>query len=248
MSFCLWNIVIPLQFAFPNPPVADAMTLLNTVKLALAATALAASASHAGVVASFEGLATAPALNGATGLEYANGADGLSYMGATWHGDFYVVGDAYAVGTNGPMFCVPHSGHYCVTNHSGMSGVTITTDQVLTGAWFGRNEYYGYGGGADQVTIVALNGLTELGSVVFDLPENLPGLPEVLSFVDTSQFLAYAGITGYRIDRRELGQQSGNWVADDFQFEDARLLPEPGSLLLVLAGLGLLGARRRQRT
>ena len=29
---------------------------------------------------------------------------------------------------------------------------------------------------------------------------------------------ALSGITGYRIDRRELGTQSGHWVADDFQF------------------------------
>jgi hypothetical protein len=223
------------------------MTLLKTLKLALAASAFVAAAGHAGVVAGFDDLASLPAVDSATGLEYANGSFGLSYMGATWDSDFYVVGDAYSVGAGGPTFGVPHSGHYFVSNHSGKTGVTIATDQVLTGAWFGRNQYYGFGeGGADKVTIVALSGATELGAVDFELPESHAGLAEPLSFVDTSVFLSYAGITGYRIDRRELGQQSGNWVADDFQFEQARQVPVPGTLTLMLAGLGLLGFARRR--
>ena len=70
-----------------------------------------------------------------------------------------------------PLFGIAHSGHYFVSNATGAGGMTITTDKILTGAWFGRNQYYGFGeGGADQVTIVALNGANELGSVVFDLP------------------------------------------------------------------------------
>ncbi|UUZ56330.1 hypothetical protein LP419_14615 [Massilia sp. H-1] len=52
---------------------------------------------------------------------------------------------------------------------------------------------------------MALNGALELASVEFDLPESHPGQPEPLTFVDTSAFGALSGITGYRIDRRELG-------------------------------------------
>ncbi len=158
-----------------------------------------------------------------------------------------MVGDQYAVGTGGPLFGIAHSGHYFVTNHDG-NAVTIVTGQVLTGAWFGRNQYYGYGeGGADQVTIVALHDASELASVVFDLPESHPGQPEPLSFVDTGAFAALAGITGYRIDRRELGTQAGNWVADDFQFEAARTVPEPGSWALLMVSLGALLAAARRR-
>ncbi len=210
---------------------------------------LAAAPAMAGVVATFDDLPSPPALDSASGLQWTNGAAGLLYQGVTWDDRFSVVGDQYRVGGIGsPLFGIPHSGQYFVSNQGGSTGMMISTDKVLTGAWFGRNQYYGFGeGGADQVTIVALNGATELESVVFDLPESHPGLPEPLSFVDTSIFATLGKITGYRIDRRELGQQTGNWVADDFTFADATQLPAPGGAVLMLGGLAALLAARRRR-
>lgn len=189
----------------------------------------------------FDDLGAPPPVDSATGLFFANGASS-SYGGVTWDSRFTVVGDAYRVdtATPGPLFGLPHSGHYFVTNQgdgAGNDGLTLSTTMVLTGAWFGRNEYYGFGAGADQVTIHALSGATVLASVVFDLPELLAGLPEVMSFVDTSSFTTLAGITGYRIDRRELGTLAGNWVADDFTFVAARDLPEPATVWLLLSAL-----------
>ncbi|MEJ7805851.1 MAG: PEP-CTERM sorting domain-containing protein [Telluria sp.] len=227
------------------------MTWLTTLKLACCASVFAATASHAGVIATFDDLDAPPARDSGTGLQYTNATNSLSYQGVQWDARFAVFGDQYRVGGSGaPLFGIAHSGNYFVTNQGGTSGMTITTGLVLTGAWFGRNQYYGFGeGGADQVTIVALRGATELASVVFDLPENNPGLAEPLSFIDTGSFAALTGITGYRIDRRDLGAQNGNWVADDFQFEAVRAVPEPGSLSLLLAGVGvaLFARRRRQR-
>lgn len=221
-------------------------------KLVSVAVMFWAGASAQAALATFDDLGAPPPVDSATGLFFANGASS-TYGGVTWDSRFTVVGDAYRVdsGTPGPLFGLPHSGHYFVTNQgAGASndGLFIDTTMVLTGAWFGRNEYYGFGAGADQVTVHALNGATVLASVVFDLPELLAGLPEVMSFVDTSSFAALAGITGYRIDRRELGTLSGNWVADDFTFVAARDLPEPAAAWLVLSALLLVGVVRQRRS
>ena len=218
------------------------------------ATALAlvmAGNASAGLI-TFDNLSTPPAVTSAGGLFFAN-SDSAVYGGVIWDSRATVFGDAYRVDPGsippGPLFGRPTSGHYGLTNTGDAlnDGLLLTTNLVLTSAWFGRNEYYGFGAGADQITINALNGSNVLASVTFDLPELLAGEPEMLSKVDTGAFLALSGITGYRIDRRELGQQSGNWVADDFDFVAARTVVEPSSAALVLGALlALVGARRRR--
>jgi hypothetical protein len=231
-------------------------TLPNTCRAAigLAGFLLAGAAFGDTVVATFDDLPAEPALTSGTALYYANN-NSLDYLGITWDANFSVVGDEYKVNTDPsyptPNFGIPHSGHFFVSNQGGISGLVITTPWVLTGAWFGRNEYYGYGdagGGAEQITITALAGSTELASVVFELPDTHPGEPEPLSFVDTASFATLAGITGYRIDRREFGTSAGNWVADDFQFAaPIAVVPLPGALPLFGTALaGLLGAGRRR--
>ncbi len=223
---------------------ASATSLFFVLSLFLSATA------GATVTATFDDLPTPPAVDSSTGLQFANG-NSSNYSGALWDSRFRVTGDAYRVDTRtpGPLYGIPHSGHYFATNGgdgAGNDGLIISTPQILTGAWFGRNEYYGFGSGSDQVTIRALDGAAVLGSVVFDLPVAPAGQPGPLRFVDTSAFLALHGITGYRIDRRELGTQAGNWVADDFTFasvdEPAVVWALPGGLLM-LAGLRRLRAR-----
>jgi len=207
-------------------------------------------AAHA-ATAGFDDLSALPDTDGQRGLYFANG-DSLQYAGVFWDERFRVVGDLYRVDAGpppGPLYGIPRSGHYFVTNEGDGAlndGMRITTTMLLTGAWFGRNAYYGYGAGADQVTIHALAGDQVLASVVFDLPDTAPGQPAPLQFVDTSSFAAVSGITGYRIDRRELGQQQGNWVADDFSFVPIPAVPEPASWAMLLAGLGLLAGLARR--
>lgn len=197
----------------------------------------------------FETLPEPPATDGAMGLYYANGSSSL-YEGVVWDMRLRVVGADYRIAQGSPLYGLPHGGDYFVTNEGDGStndGLRITTGRVLLGAWFGRNAYYGFGdGGADQVTIHALAGDQVLGSVVFDLPAAaLQGQPAALSFVDTGSFAGLAGITGYRIDRRELGTLQGNWIADDFVF--AAPVPEPSAALLLLAGLCAVTAACRRR-
>lgn len=226
------------------PAPVESRIALVAIGLAIALTANPARASV--ITATFDDLPTPPALNSATGLQFANN-NSLDYSGVLWDSGFRVVGDQYKVDpVAGPDFGLPHSGQYFVTNENGGS-VTLTTSLLLTGAWFGQNEYYGYGGGADQITIVALSGSTDLASVVFDLLETHPGQPEPLAFVDTSAFAGLSGISGYRIDRRAPNQYAVNWVADDFQFTRAAYVPSPGTLALLGAVVpGWIGLRRRQ--
>jgi len=224
----------------------------TTLAVALACLAWPAAAA---TTVTFEDLATPPPFNSGTGIEFANGGTTL-HQGVVWDRRFSVVGDEYRVdtATPGPLFGIPHSGRYFVTNAESPSssgqpdndGLLIITDLVLKGAWFGRNEYYGYGAGADRIIIHALAGSEILGTVSFDLPEEHPGEPEPLSFMDTKAFERLTGITGYRIDRRELGTLSGNWVADDFIFTP---VPEADRIALLLAGLPLVwwAVRRNAR-
>jgi hypothetical protein len=205
-----------------------------------------ASGSRAGII-TFDDLSSPPATNSLTGLFFANNNSAL-YQGVTWDSRVDVVGDAYRVdtATPGPLFGIPHSGHFFITNGGQANdGILLTTNQVLRGAWFGQNQYYGFGSGADRVTINALSGATVLASVVFNLPAPLvAGQPGPMGFADTSAFANLTGITGYRIDRHEVAPQTGNWVADDFSFATAGV-PEPSPLeLSVPFLLALLGKLR----
>jgi hypothetical protein len=210
--------------------------------LVLAAGLACGALAHA-ATATFDDLPSLPAADAATGIFSANNSS-LGYAGVTWVDTV----------TPGPLFGVPHSGHYFVTNGSASNDqLLVTTPLLLTGAWFGRNEYYGFGGGADQITIHAMRGASVLGSVVFNLPELRasgpaahPGEPEVLEFVDTASFATLTGITGYRVDRHEIGTLAGSWVADDFTFTAAAPVPEPGIWAMLLVGLGLVAETRRR--
>lgn len=226
------------------------MNSITSMNLLLGTMLLCTGISKAAVVVTFDDLPLPPAVTSSTGLQYTNAGNSLNYQGIDWDDTFSVVGDQYRVSpSDGPLFGLPHSGHYFVTNRDGRSGLRITTSNILIGAWFGRNEYYGFGaGGSDQITIAALSGETELASVVFDLPEQSVGQPEVLSFMDTSIFRTLSGISSYRIDRRELGTQAGHWVADDFQFIITSEVPLPLPFNLMAVAVGLWWAQLQRRT
>lgn len=228
-------------------PFASAMRFPLILILSLLA---AASHTSAEIVATFDDLPSPPALDQYEHLSDATGTGSL-YDGVTWDVRVRVVGKDLAIAVDAPKFGIPHSGDYFITNEAddGGQGITLDTTLVLTGAWFGQNEYYGYGGGATSVTIVAMDGATELDSLSFTLPDDNVGQPEPLSFFDTSAFLSLTGITGYRIDHVAGGEFADSWVADDFTFTT---VPEPaaaaaGAGLIALIACARLRARGKSR-
>src|SRR5215469_17498695 len=91
-----------------------------------------AAESQAGLI-TFDDLPSPPATDSATGLFFANQNSAL-YQGVTWDSRVTVVGDAYRVdtATPGPLFGIPHSGHYFITNGgTDNDGIVLTTNQVL---------------------------------------------------------------------------------------------------------------------
>jgi hypothetical protein len=208
---------------------------------------------QAAVTATFDDLPAPPAFTGSADLFTANGAS-ANYQGVIWDSRFRVVGDAYRVDpAGGPLFGVPKSPHYFVTNESAdvdgtftNDGLLMTTTLVLTEAWFGQNEYYGFGGGADEITVHALHGSDILASASLVLPDDTPGLPEPLRRIDTSAFLPLTDITGYRIDRHAQGVFLDSWVADNFVFQSP--VPEPSTTWLLMLGLAGVSALRLGQT
>jgi hypothetical protein len=101
-----------------------------------------AAESQAGLI-TFDDLPSPPATDRATGLFFANNNSAL-YQGVTWDSRVNVVGDAYRVdtATPGPLFGIPHSGNFFITNGGKANdGILLTTDRILLGAWFGQNQY-----------------------------------------------------------------------------------------------------------
>ncbi|BCG64911.1 MAG: hypothetical protein methR_P2704 [Methyloprofundus sp.] len=174
-------------------------------------------------IVDFEDLPQPPTLSQRTGLEFTENAN---YADIIWQ-NITVFGRDYRVDTvtPGPIFGLAHSENYAITNDGSSS--SLTTEKVLIGLWVGQNEYYGYGGGADQITISALDSQgNHLSSVSMDLPDNIEGEAEVLQWMDTRQFVSFANIAAYRIDRQEIGTGGGSWVADDLHFMASAPYPD----------------------
>lgn len=160
------------------------------------------------------------------------GPDGYAAVPANYGGlDWSASGLSVFTGEQAPF--TAHSGQGRVTTDwidGGpiASAIRFATPTVFDGAWFS-----GYGD----------------SSVRFDLyfGGQLVASSTSLQLSESPAFLD-AGWNG-AIDTVVVstGAQA-SYVMDDLTFESAAQVPEPGSLALVLAGLGLAGAVRRSRT
>lgn len=227
------------------------VSLIAGISLSTSKTAWATS-----FTINFDNLPALGATDASQSFSDANGGSN-TFNGVTFDTRFRVTGDQYRVGgpSPNPAFGVPHSGNFFLNNaNTPNNDLILNTSYILTEAWFGRNEYYGYGGGASSVTVTAFGVSGDLDSVTIALPDTFPytgnlpfpnnsignGLPDPMVRLDTSSFLSLVGITGYRISRVEIGSLSGNWVADDLTFSTLDVsTPEPSSIVGSVVALGL---------
>ncbi len=168
-------------------------------------------------IVSFDDLPDKPLLTEAAQLKSANN-DNTTYNDIVWDDGISIFGKSYKICEECPLFGKPRSGNYAITNYN-VNNITLITSKILLGFWVGQNEYYGYGGGSNNITVHALdvNGNT-LKSIALTLPDNLPQEAEPLSYIDTSVFTNFSGIQSYRIESNQSCVSGCNWVADDFTF------------------------------
>ncbi len=161
---------------------------------------------------------------------YTLNNDSSLYKDVVWDTGFSVFGEDYAICDDCPFFGIPHSGSFAITNYDDTGGLTMTTQKILLGFWAGRNEYYGYDGGTEEISVHALDAAgIVLGSVTHQLPDNYSGLAEPFEFVDTSAFTNLTAIQAYRVEPAQGCDMDCNWVADDFVFTDGAFAPVPDS-------------------
>ncbi|MCT0224789.1 Ig-like domain-containing protein, partial [Synechococcus sp. CS-1328] len=184
----------------------------------------------------FEQFATELTPSQTSGIVYINGGSSV-IDGVGFDPRIRVVGNDYRVAApDGPVYGIPHGGQYFISNaEAETDDILLSTSRVLVESWFGRNEFYGFGGGASAITITAFGASGDLASVSVDLPDTFPGLADPTVMVDSRSFLDFAGeILGYRINRVAIGAFGGQWVADDLRFVDAADVVVPAAPLITI--------------
>ncbi len=159
------------------------------------------------------------------------GPDGYDAVPGNYGGvDWSLSGLSVFTGAQDPF--TAHSGDGRVTTDWIDGGAIASTIRFLAptvfeGAWFA-----GYGDSSVRFDLYAG------GQLVFSsLALQLSSAP---AFLDAGWNDAVDTVVVYT------GAQ-GSYVMDDFSFETAAQVPEPGSLALLLAGFGLAGAVRKRR-
>jgi hypothetical protein len=182
------------------------------------ASLMLAAQARAGV-ADFDDLTTAG--------DFASLGDISPYAGLSWSADWYAGDtsiDGYANGA--------HSGTNYAVNGFGADAVDISSATAFkfTGAWFAAPQ--GVDDKASWVNITA-----------YDASNHVIG-----STGNVAVGASYVWVAGGfdNVSRLSVSRDSGWYVMDDFSMAAAAPVPEPGTTLMLGAGLLVLGAVRRR--
>ena len=192
------------------------------------------------LVITFDNLPTQQSRHQLETLQTVNGGSS-TIEGVTFSSNAFVLGDE-----NSFVFSRPHSGHFFFTP-GGQAVTTLTTTHLLDGLWLGQ-DLIGGTPQATSVTVSALHGSTVLASDSESLTSTK------MFFLDTSNFSALSGITGYSLTSTPSivnGQNAYDYAADDFTFDSPAAVPEASSVvslgLLLAFGLGALAVKARRK-
>ena len=207
----------------------------------------------------FDTLPTEQGQTMATELTTAN-AGSRTISGVTFNAaansDWDIIGNQYQAPASADFFAASHSGDYALAgnafsgadfNGTNYTGLTISTNKLLTSLFVGFDDNGGGSNDADTLTLTAFGTGGDLAAQTVTLSG------PALSLLDTSSvFGSLQGITGYRFETTAADPLNAAFgrafvIADDLTF--GAPVPEASttvSLSLLLGGGGLLLLRRRR--
>lgn len=190
-------------------------------------------AADAGFIITFDNLSNLPARTGSSSFSAANGGSS-TLDGVTFSSTFAISGDENVVTAPAGPFLIPHSGNYA---GYGYQDTTITTSLLLQSLYLGSTSLDTTGDGATALTIQALGQSNQVLDSI-----SVSGLTMTPTFVDTSSFGAFSGITGYQILVDASGAANPRFSVDDLSFTPVSSVPAPSGLTLASIGaVALLG-------